>query len=119
MVDQKNLPPQNVQKFFTSTWFLTNGLWLIGAILFIVGTILAKILFGILPDTFMKILMAISIPWLILGCVFASLRKEIPRNGLPSIKGRLALFQGILGILFFGALELYVLYLLVRQILAK
>jgi hypothetical protein len=111
---KKELSGSILRTFFASTNFLTNGLWLIAtAILFVGYRIGVRIYQGKMLESFLEIVLALSIAWYFLGCLFVVIRKEIPRLGMPPISGTWAVVQGIIGILVFASLEVVMIYLII------
>jgi hypothetical protein len=101
------------KKLLTSTGFLTLGFWIIGLIVTFVGGFLAQrvpVQNG--QDWYLDLALSMGLPWFMLGCIFVVLRKEVPRLGLPAIKGNFAVFQGVLGLIIISAVEFYIIYLL-------
>jgi hypothetical protein len=93
---------------------------LIGATFVFGGLILAKVYLGGLSDFNLRIILILGIPWIIASCVFVVIRREAPRfGGLPNIKGPWAVFQGLLGLLLLGGCEVFLLYGLIKAVIAK
>ncbi len=106
-----------LRSMLASTMFLTNGLWLVGITILFGGFALVNRMYpSNIPDIYLGIIIIIGFPWLITGCIFVILRKEIPRFGLPSIKGTWAITQGLVGLVILTFTELYVIYLVIREL---
>jgi hypothetical protein len=109
-----------IKSFLLSTSFLTNGFWIIGSLIYILGLMLSNHYYGHFPlDLLISISGLLGLPWIIFGCIVVIVRKEIPRLGLKSIKGGWAVFQGILGLITFGILEFVFLYIFLQEIFSK
>lgn len=93
-------------------WFV-NGFLFIGVFFELAGLILGnKLLFVKMPEWYLYLISSLSLPWIVASCIFIMKYKEIPRYGLPSIKGTWAVVQGYIGLIFFSILELVVICLL-------
>jgi len=104
-----------LKAFLTGTGFLTYGLWTIGVLVLFTGSaICVGINHGVMSDKYLNIVIILSVPWFILGCAFVIVRKEIPKYGSTNIKGEWAIFQGILGLVFFLMIEIYAIYILFK-----
>jgi hypothetical protein len=104
-----------MKKFFGSTQFLVNGLLVIGGFVMLVGGWLLGQIFGShYPEKYLNILMAIADLFIIASCVFVIIRREMPRPGLSSTRGTIAVVGGILGLSFFGGLEILFIYYLFK-----
>jgi hypothetical protein len=106
----------NLKSFFTGTGFLVIGLLVIGAIILLGGSALAdRVYRSDIPDGTLAMIMIVAFPWFMASCVFAVLRREIPGLGLPSIKGKWAVVQGLIGLAVLICAEVYAIYLFVRS----
>lgn len=102
-----------IKMFFTSTLFLTIGFFIIGFIIIFGGVWLGSHVYSEkIPDRYLNTVMAIGLPCFMLSCLFVIIRKEIPRLGLPSIRGGFAVFQGYLGLIIIGITWIYIIYLI-------
>lgn len=104
----------SLNDFIISTRFLAFGSWAIGGIVLFVGSFLIdRFLVNSYQDLYIGVLLIAVMPWLILGSLIIVIRKEMPRLGLPSIKGKPALIQGYVGVVGFSVIEIgLIVYLL-------
>jgi hypothetical protein len=93
--------------------------WAVGLAVVLGGIFAVKACTGTLPDFQMGVILAIGIPWGILPGILAVVHREVPRRGMPSIQGTWAVIQGVVGILVFGGLEIWLLYALLEIVLAR
>ena len=112
--ENKGKPSQadRLRSYLASTAFLTMGLFWVAFLIAFGGFIIIQLI-SPPSDTlvYTELVILIAIPWLIAGCVFMILRKEVIRPGLPSIKGKWAVVQGIVGLILLTYAEVYGLYL--------
>lgn len=80
---------------------ILGGFWL-GNIVYDQGT----------PDWYINAVLALGLPLLVVGCFFVMARRELPRLGLSSIKGKYAVIRGALGFIILCSAEIYIVYLL-------
>lgn len=91
-------------------WYV-YGFYFLGAVVLLGGAIIGnKLIFEKIPTWYTYMLIAISCPWPLVSCIFVVHYKELPRFGLPSIKGKAALIQGMIGIIALLTLEVLALY---------
>ncbi len=94
-------------------------LYVIGGTVIIGGSIVAQSIFGNTPDTTLLAIAALGGTCIIAAHVVMIVCRESPRFGYPNIVGRRAVAEGLIGLLVFGGLEVYVLYELLRNLLTK
>jgi hypothetical protein len=89
-----------IKSLLKSTWFLTNGLIVLGGVLSAVLLYMNENIQN--PDLraaydsyYSHLLAFASLLLFITSGLFMIIRREIPRLGLPSIKGRTAVAMGI------------------------
>lgn len=95
-------------------WFV-NGSIFIGGLILIGGQIVGnKLLFApTIPDWYHFLILSLSLPWILVSCAFIIKHRGIPRYGLPSITGSWAVTQAMIGVIFVGVLEIFVVYNLI------
>ncbi len=98
---------------------VATGSWFVGIVVLLGGIFSGQAQWGQLPDRYLALVGALGTPWAILPCAMAVYYKEIPRRGMSSITGNVAVIEGILGVLVFGGLEIIMLYGLVRDLIAR
>ncbi len=96
----------------SSRALVANASWIIGLVIVLGGVFIGKANQGTLSDKYLQVVAVLGLPWAILPCLLAVIYQEVPRNGMASIRGPWAVIQGIFGLLVFGGLEIYALYLL-------
>lgn len=109
-----------VREFLVSTAFLyyaSLAMWLLST--FFVAALPAYIYGRHLSDLELSVGLSLSPPWAILACMVVIVREEVPRFAMKSIVGRWAVLQGILGLIFFGGIEIFALYFLFLSALGK
>jgi len=91
---------EKLVKFLSNTMFLTVGFAIIGFVVMISGRVINVLLFSnTLSDKLFNATFILGLIIELFSGVFIVKRREIPRPGLPSIKGILAVIQGFLFIL--------------------
>ena len=103
--------------YVTSTQFLILGLFIVGAIFFFAGAYIGQKVFGSNPpDLYWSIVFSVSLLWQIGSAILSIVHREIPRPGLPSVKGVWAvIFSSLaLAILLLG--EIFFIYSIIIEL---
>ncbi len=98
---------------------VARGSWVIALAFILGGILLVRASFGALPDGWLGLVLALGLPWVILSGILVVIHKEEPGKGMSSITGAWAVIHGVFGILVFGGLEIWVLYLLIKGLVTK
>jgi hypothetical protein len=99
-----------MKKLLLSTKFLINGLLALTGITLFGGILLLDWIFkGNIPNVYQIWVVVISGFFMTAYFVFVVIRREMPRPGLPSTVGGIAIFWGILGVLLCGGGTFYLL----------
>jgi hypothetical protein len=106
-IKKNNNRLNRLKNILNSTLFLTIGLEVISGVILFFGAFVLQWIFGKhYPEIYLMILIAIANLFFLFCCFFVVVRKEMPRPGLPSIKGFWAVLQGVMGLIVFGGIEL-------------
>lgn len=102
-----------MKKPFSNSKMLILGLPALGSATIIIGLMILNLIFGNhVPDKYTLLVCLIGIIFFIIGTCFSITRQEIPRIGLPPIKGILAVFISIVTVIVFIITGSIIVYLL-------
>jgi hypothetical protein len=93
--------------------------WIAVVIVFGGMTIIRLIAPGENSSIYVDLILLIAIPWLITSCIFMIIRKEAPRPGLTSVKGKWAVIQGAVGLVILTYVEVKEICLFLIELGAK
>jgi hypothetical protein len=104
-------PEVKMKKFFSSTAFLVNGMYIIGVVVMFIGAWALLQIFGEnVPEKYYAGLFSFVVVFWITGGVFTIRRREIPRWGLPGIKGKIAIVIGCFQLIVLSLGDFFILY---------
>lgn len=104
-----------LRRWLSDTQTLPITLFLLGSFIGIGGIVVVRRIMGVVPDMWLRTILVVSIPWIIVSNLIVAIRQEAPRLGMRSVKGTWAVVQGIVGVLVFGAAEVYLLILWAQE----
>lgn len=105
-----------MKKWLSSTYFLAIGVPVIGGVVLITGLWLLNVIFqGNPPVDYTGVLSAVANLFFLFGFWVMIRRRELPRIGLPSTKGSLAVIVGGVCFLVCCFVEIMLIYYIIAE----
>lgn len=102
---------KTLKAYFNTIRFRTLGIFTFGFVILVLGLILWETTKNEpTPDYYVEYLVSLTSLCIAISSAFAIKYKEVPRPGLPSVRGTWAVIQGIIALLISGAAFIVLFY---------
>ena len=92
-----------LKKIYHNNNLLINGLYVVGFVIFVIGSLILRIIFGDqVPETYYMIITLILPICAIISSIFVIIRKEVPKPGFKGLRGTAAVVIGVILLFIWG-----------------